>query len=246
MAILQLDKLTDGAAAPNIEQKTLERIGDALRERIIDRWSKFPSIMKQWQAILSEHGHDGRSADQFGTLMACYELLIEDAPLEPEPQEVFGQLLKKSGLSETEEGAPDHERCMQHLMTSQLDLFRSGERRTVGSWVLQAAGRDGKLNSDQDKIDANRALGNVGLLVQQKKGGMHLIVANDHQGLATLFKDTHWTGSSGTNGVWMQAMRRAKDAKPDEQRFNGIKKRATAIPIDAIFDTNYDTAEVAS
>ncbi|PZQ48880.1 MAG: hypothetical protein DI551_00690 [Micavibrio aeruginosavorus] len=245
MAILQLDKLT-GGKQPNIDAKTLERIGDALRERLIERWRKFPSVLHSWQTLLAERGHDGRSADQFGTLMACYELLISDAPFEPETHEVFGQLLDKQGLSETEDSAPDHERCMQHLLTSQLDLYRGGERRTIGSWVMQAAGRDAKNKHEQDMDDANRALGNIGLMVRHKHGVMHLMVANDHQGLAAVFKDTHWTGSSGTNGVWMQAMRRAKNAKADEQRFNGLKKRCTAIPLDVIFDTDYGASEAAS
>lgn len=238
MAILQLDKLADGTTPPNIDQKTLERIGDALRERLLDRWGKFGAILNSWQKLLAEHGHDGRSADQFGTLMACYELLIEDAPLEPEPQEEFGQLLKKSGLSEMEEGGSDHQRCMQRLLTSPIDLYRSGERRSVSSWIQQAGDvTPGKTSSDADIDDANQVLGNIGIMVQRKKDGQrYLCVANDHQGLTTLFKDTHWTGSSGTNGVWVQAMRRVNGAKADEQRFNGSKMRCTSIPLSSVFD----------
>lgn len=242
MAILQLDEL-DSKVAPVLDHKNLERIGDALRERLLARWKKFPAVLHSWLVLLSQHGHGGRSADQFGTLMACYELLMMDTPAEPETHEAFGQLLNKSVLAETEESDPDHKRCVQRLLTSPIDLYRSGERRNVSSWVMQAGDiTPGKTSSDADVEDANQVLGNIGMKVmRQKDGKTYLCVANDHHGLTQLFKDSHWTGSSGTNGVWMQSLRRVKGAKADEQRFNGVKKRCTSVPLDVIFELENDS-----
>lgn len=245
MAVLQLDKLLDGAKAPNLSEKKLNAIGEKIRARLLQQWPRFITLLETWQAQLVSVGHSGRSADQFGTLMACYDVLTSDADPDSDTLAEWGELLKRQGLEECQDDISDHERCLGHLMTTQLDLMRSGERRTVGSWVLEAAGKDPtdeELFPSADTIkSANKALGNVGLLVKKETspGGRPyfiLHVANDHQGLSGLFRDTHWSGRSGTSGVWVQAMRRIKGSQPSQQRFNGTKLRCTAVPLDEIFD----------
>jgi hypothetical protein len=239
MAVLELDKLPEKAKPPSLDEKMLEQIGAAIRARIMQQWDRFPDLLLTWQTQLVQAGHSGRSADQFGTLLACYDLLTSDYEPDTEAKEKWSLRLAKQGLAECEQDIADHERCISYLMTTQLDLYRSGERRTVGSWIIQAAGKDKVNYHTKDIEDANKALGNVGLMVKElstrgASGGFKyhvLYVANDHQGLAGLFANSHWSGNSGTNGVWVQAMRRVKGAQADQQRFNGLKKRCTAIPL---------------
>lgn len=244
MAVLQLDKLGN-APPPDLGERRLEKIGAAIRARILQQWHRFPGLLHTWQAELASVGHSGRGADQFGTLMAFYSLLTSDDAPDLDMLGDWAEMLKREGMTECEDDVSDHERCLSYLMTTQLDLFRSGERRTVGSWILQAAGMDKDRASEIDIRDANKALGNVGLMVQKKhspSGHVYYIlqVANDHQGLANLFRESHWSGNSGTNGVWVQAMRRVKDNYPDQQRFNGIKKRCTAIPLSEVIGGHDD------
>ena len=162
-------------------------------------------------------------------------------PYEPDIK-LWTSHLAKATLAEGEGDVANHERCISHLLTSPMDLFRGGERKTIGALVAQAAGRHASVGEIED---AKRALGNIGLLVQDKKQSdgstvKVLQVANEHQGLAVVFRESLWASAPGTDGVWMQALRRIKGATADQQRFSGMKKRCTAIPLTSFMEDGDD------
>jgi len=59
-----------------------------------------------------------------------------------------------------------------------------------------------------------------------------LAVANQHQGLAELYRGTRWGGRAGTVGVWVQSLRRLPEAMPLPKPvwIGGATLRATRIP----------------
>ncbi|HCS23671.1 MAG TPA: hypothetical protein DIW20_07980, partial [Rhodospirillaceae bacterium] len=59
-----------------------------------------------------------------------------------------------------------------------------------------------------------------------------LLVANDHQGLRSLFAGTRWG-----DGVWRQSMRRVKgaEASTSSTNFGGSASRYTKVPLSALF-----------
>lgn len=239
LAVLELDRL-EATTPPALTPARLEKIGASLRARLLQHWHRFPALLHTWQAQLASLGHGGRSVDQFGTLMACADLVLFDAAPDFDTLRSWGERLKKSSLAECEGDRADHERCLSHLLTAQLDLFRSGERRTVGSWIAQAAGRDPEKTSAQDVKDANRALMNVGMKVEARRiegygPTVHLLhVANEHQGLARLFAESHWATRSGADGVWRQALRRIPGAEATRLRFSGARSWCTSIPLERV------------
>lgn len=246
MAVLQLNEIEAKAKTPSLDSKRLAEIGVILRGRLMKNWHRYQSVLQTYKDALAEVGHSGRGGDLFGTLLACYELMTNDGePYEADIKTWTG-LLEKSTLAEGEGDVANHERCISYLMTSQLDLYRSGERRTIGSWVAQASGTlNGANMSSAEIADAKKALGNIGLLVQDKKdadGNTYKVlqVANEHQGLALVFKESLWASAAGTDGVWMQAIRRIKGATPDQQRFSGVKKRCTAVPLTSFLEGGND------
>ncbi len=58
-------------------------------------------------------------------------------------------------------------------------------------------------------------------------------MANAHQGLQAIYRDTHWTGMSGTNGVWVQAMNRVPGRKPAKSNlwFATVPTRCWLVPL---------------
>jgi len=125
----------------------------------------------------------------------------------------------------------DWERCLNYLFGQQVDMFRGGEKLTVGRWIMVAAGLD-----DSDDIDkASRALSSIGMRVYGRKEGAQLAIANSHDGLARLFEGTRWYASSASNGVWAQAIRRIPDATATSAlSFTMVKSRCWKFPLASI------------
>lgn len=240
MGVLALDEIDKTSRSPRLEPKRLAEIGAAIRMKLMSDWPRLLSLIEFWKDRMADAGHGGRGGDQFGTLLACYDAMTtaSNAAL-PDPDTVADWVskLNKSTMAECEDDVSDTDRCISYMMSKLLDMYRSGERRTVGSWILQACG---KLKHQTDTEEANRALGNIGLKVRKISNGTQayyvLDVANDHQGLSELFRDSHWAGASGTNGVWVQALRRVHQSCAGQQRFNGLKKRCTTLPIDGLLE----------
>jgi hypothetical protein len=233
LAILQLDKLHERVfASPGPAR--LEQIGAALRRRLIEQWPRFNDTLECYRVMLTEAGHGARGADQFGTLMACHDLLLYDEAPRGEALDRWKELFRRSVMSEAEDDIADWERCFTHLMTSTVGQYRGGELRTVGSLVLQAAGKGDGGSADE----ANRVLCNHGMRVVKVTQDVlvpyeALQVANSHQGLASIFKDTHWGNRSGTTGVWVQSLRRIPGSYAGRAptKFNGASTRFTEIPL---------------
>ncbi|MBE2191879.1 MAG: hypothetical protein IAE63_06840 [Alphaproteobacteria bacterium] len=243
MAILQLQELPKDSPSPPLNSDWLSAASKKIRGRLMAHWDRLDDLIDLWKERLAEVGHGGRGGDQFGTLLAVAWLLMSDKdPDEEEIARMCVALDKRSGSDEKS----DHERCVVWLMSSMMDIYRSGERRTVSDWIRQAADmRDGTEGwSDIEVKEARRALENVGLKVSDKlidgKRVWFLSVANEHQGLTGLFRDAHWIGQSGADGVWVQALRRVRDAKPDQQRFSGMRLSCTTIPFPSIFGEDAD------
>src|SRR4029077_8731896 len=79
------------------------------------------------------------------------------------------------------------------------------------------------LGRHPDHPDERRALRVYGLRLElQGNIGVHLLVANRHEGLTAIFRDTRWR-----NGGWRRALLRLKDAhvRDSPANFDGYKSR---------------------
>ena len=150
--------------------------------------------------------------------------------------------LNASELAEAEDNQRDEDRCLAHLLSSPVDVFRSGTRRTVGEWIRQAAGVEPEMD---DVVDtAKRVLGTYGLKVvdpqpadgEHPAQAMQLAVANQHKGLAPLFAESHWKGTAGTMGVWVQALRRLPGASRARKALyiGGSTCKAVLVPMSVV------------
>lgn len=229
MAILQLSKIT-GALPPIIETEALEKTGAIFRRRLLEQWPRFTDTLAAYRFMLNTAGHGARGADQFGTLLACYDLLSFDRVPDTDTLSEWAELLQATNLEEMQDDVADHERCTAHLLTSIVDVFRNGSRKSIGHWIEIAAGY-----KHGDSVEANNALSTFGLKVHTDKGKRYLRVAHYHQGLAKLFEGTQWGGRAGTSGVWVQALKRIDGSHSLAGiRFDGVKTRCTEIPLDQI------------
>jgi hypothetical protein len=241
IAFLHLRRLTPGATI-RLDPDHLARLGRRLLRRMADRWPALTQgdapILGQWQAELMARGLDYRGAAQFGTLLACADVLLHDYPPDGDTlRQVVDSVVAATDDERADELA-DWERCIGHLVSSLAQTkWSGGEQRTIGTLIAIAAGRpvmaDNQVPTRADREEAQNVLATYGLRVHPDLDGPDLAVANDHRNLAQLFEGSHWRARSGASGVWRQALLRAPGARPSAIpiRFRGPQARAVLVPL---------------
>lgn len=252
LAILDLNPFGADAKAPIIDLPWFGKLGRLIRARLVANWPRMQQTLHVYHMALHQMGFDGRGADQFGTLLACADMLLAPGLDVPEASaiEPYLEWMKDLHVEREGEEARDQERCAQHLISSPLDTG-GRDRRLVMQWINQARGtspdqlqlpaaNDAGMWNEQ-KADMERAtliLGQYGLKLWIDPHNDHqeyLAVANAHQGLQTIFAGTHWSARSGAAGVWVQALRRIPGARVGApMRFNGVNMRCTLVPLQQI------------
>jgi len=232
IAMLELADLPPEQIAPDLEPRALKHLGARLRRRMIDGWPRFDATLERYRRALATVGHSQRGADQFGTLLTCADLLLFGDQPDAQAADEWVRRLAAAGLSETADDLRDEEQCLQHMLASQVDAFRAGERLLLGEWINRAAGRMPNV----DAGEAERVIGRVGIRLEKIDRTAYLAIANNHTGLAGLFQRTRWQTPQGVTGVWVQAMRRLPGAERGTRTlyFGGAYGKATLIPLSLI------------
>lgn len=226
IALLKLNPLPKGAPRLELVERELRELGQALRGAVLDQWGRWPATLDVYREALAEAGHDSRSADQYGTLLAMVDMVLETSlPDAARADEWAGKLGIETIRDQTDE-LSDWHRCLNHMLGQHLDIFRSGERYTLGRWVLAAAG----LREYPDPVRARDALPGYGLRVEGRGEMAQVWVANRHPQLDLMFRDTHW-GS----GVHAQAMARVPCAQRLPPRnYSGVNQRGWSVPLTSV------------
>lgn len=252
IAVLDLAALPSGQPLPDFSQLPL--IGSALRHRLVIGWPRFVPVLESYRHALMKRGHGARGADQYGTLLACADLLLQDADPSREFSVESGALphgdeldeilhgLDAATLAERDDVASDEQRCVTHLLTSAIELFR-GQVQTVGQWLVEAwkpvTGAEGEIGQ-KEKIHA--AIQGYGLKILRNGDVDYLAVANTHRRLAELFAGSAWQARAGATGGWRQSLLRLAGAETHKgMKFAGIQQRAIVVPMPVLFPDLLET-----
>jgi hypothetical protein len=250
MAILELKPIPPGAREPMLDRARIVELGKQLRRRVIDQWERYDATLQAYRRALAGQGHSGRSADQFGNLLAFADLLLYDGP-EPEPDVLsdWADALKASELAETADNRSDAQEACEFLTGFPLQLRGGDEPKPISRFIELGLGR-GVTNLDgSDAERARSTLENHGLklVVLTDKGGAavpkpgqlptHLAIANSHQALARIFasasgaRERRWA-----DGVWSQTFGRVPGAvrRVQVRYADDAGRKATLVPIDAL------------
>ena len=227
IALLELMQLPRGNTPPEIEPRHWTRIGRGIRARAIAQWGRLHQTLELYRAALARAGHNARGCDQFGTLLTMADLAFGYGAPDEGRCEAWAEKLAAAAIDEQTDRVANWQQCLNHLFGQQLDVYRGGERHTVGRLILSAAG----IEDAEEITKANRALSTIGLRVYGRKQGAQVAIANAHVGLALLFRDTRWA-----DGVWSQAMKRVpgSTASSSSLRFDMVSSRARMLPLRAI------------
>ena len=156
MAILRLNPFAEGAVEPKLEPKRLDRIGRALLRRVLASWHQWDERLELWRDHLRTMGHDGRAADQFGTLLAAADLALYDEAPSTEKMDDVAIGMAPAMLSETSAEDSNATRCLNYAMSRQVNSLKGGEVLTVGELVICAIRRFGGEMENPVKHFQNR------------------------------------------------------------------------------------------
>jgi hypothetical protein len=97
---------------------------------------------RAYRRALALTGHSGRSADQFGTLLAFADLLLYDGP-EPEPEVLhdWAEALKASDLAETADNRSDADEAIEFLTGYPLQLRGGDEPQPISRFIERGLGK---------------------------------------------------------------------------------------------------------
>lgn len=256
LAILQLREIPAGAVPPTIDDAEVRRWGQQIRRRLVDQWPRFETTLHMYRASLAKNGHGGRSQDQFGTLLACADLLLYDDAPDLELADEWGAELSVDTLAEKATDQTDEQEAVQHLGGQMLQVRGGDEPKPISRHVVAAAkamadpqadlaaldrleNHGMKLVNAIDRGEGKDGRPNIGAVKAKPGEPIYLAIANKHGALDRLFQGTRWS-----NGVWSQSLGRVKGAHGRVKvRFAGSSPIwATLIPLEAIVELKDDDA----
>lgn len=237
-----LRELPEGAVPPDLSEARLGPLGSRIMRRVLDQWPRFSRTLEAYRAALAQYAKmDARLQDTYGTLLACADLLLsETAPTVESLRDAIGKIGAMVAPARAE-SLGDQERCIDHLLVSQIDVG-GGTKRTIASWVRQTQALDEHLMPHLDlRQTAVRALASVGLRVDDlgtEPGGMALFISNTNPALSRIFEGTPWPGGAGAMGSWVGVLRRLPGAHAPKigKKINGHTVRGTYVPLSELLD----------
>lgn len=247
IAILALKRLQDGAAPPEMDSKTIAKIGRCILQRMVSQWPRYHETLQAFRAELSRGGMDSRSQDTFGALLACADLIAHDAWDEERVQCAtsdgdlvpWSDLMNVDCMAEFEDMDDNWRKCLSHLLGVRVEAWRGGTRHTVGQVVHEFFKPHGSIKEDDAKV----LLGQAGLALVKRRGATAdifpwwLAVPNNSPLVRQLFEGSDWAGAMGA-GVWSGALRQSERGRIHEvakARVNGDVLPCTLISLDGLY-----------
>jgi hypothetical protein len=254
-AILELEPFArreDGEAAVpklNLDAAKLPATGAALMRRMFDGWIRWADTFIAYHDALTERGHSARSADTFGTLLACADLALYDHLPSAEHLDAWSRMCAPENLAEISASAEDHDDCLQYLATTSVQARGGDRRETIASWIGQTLSNEIDIaRSGREKLgELGLKLVNARQLPDPRPGGRprfgatehlpgqpcYLAVAQAHRALVDVFGGSKW----GSSGSWAQTLGRAPGALREVKvKFGKRSLTAVLVPIELVID----------
>lgn len=266
LGILELKPFARGAIPPVLADFNLPDIGRQLQRRMIDGWPRLAATNAAFQAALSAAGHTRRACDQFGTLLACAHLALDDELPDAEAVYDWVKLCSPQAMAEVSEATTDHEACLEHITTSLVQSRGGEEREAIATWIGKVVSRaiDPMFDSvTGDVLDeaADKRLQQLGLKVVNANwlapelDAAGVMVTREGRWGARAFESTlpgylavavsHrglqdlFKGSKWQGGVWRQSLARFPGAlDPVKVKFGHLSARAVLVPLADVLDAS--------
>lgn len=248
MAILNIDPFEPGDTEPEYKPEELALMGRKLFRRMVDMWPDLQLRLAQWRMALQASGHDSRAAMQFGTLMACSDVLLADEAPDSDTIAFWCEQLAPETLDETAGKQAEWERCLTSLLAAPVEAWRSGKQRTVGALLDAFLTPDdgggpaevfGTATTAKGKLKViNELLAVAGLKVEPRHPdhpGVEwwLAVPTSDEKLRQLFRGSDYEGEASVDGAWNSSLQQAPRGMWTlrRSRIDGVQRRCTWLDL---------------
>lgn len=231
---LDLDVIPKGTKKIVLDPRKLRRIGAGLRRRLVDGWPEWQERLELWRLALARNDIGGRQADNYGTILALADLVLNDEAPSEDVMASWADKLQGALATDPEDTASNAGEMLDHLMSQPLDIWRRGRQYTVAeflAWGARLPGAGEALGDATDYRQANGLLAPYGLRVTGTEDKAVLSIANKKMAkLCGLFEGSQWA-----EGVWKQAAERVAGAVRGQNRtFARVSSRCTDIPFTSL------------
>jgi hypothetical protein len=201
----------------------LERLGRELRGRLLGQWPRYQETLFTYRRELFQLGHDRRSADQFGSALTAYDLVMFDDVSEQRAKALASWLLA-SKTAEVAENLSHQQQYINWLLQLKVAIGARGGRQMTISKLVRRARADVEGSVEEDQSDARTALTQIGFRTFRHSGGKPydsnnqaprwiVAIATEHAGLAELLVGTPWHMRAGSTSGWTDMLRRLPGAE---------------------------------
>lgn len=267
ISILHLSKFPSGTK-PLILPETLAAWGSALRRRFLEQWPRFDATLLAYQREMLKQGYDGREQDQYGTLLACGDLLLHDdvppdgmaAALNSDVDRcnVLVRQLASVLASVRNEAEDTTERCLRWMTSHRLPARGGDNQETIGNWIGRAFTEAylGEGETPAQRKLLTHGLKLIDLAADHAEGNgqgglgkpsaasslldLYVAVANKtHRGTSEIFEASDWK-----KGIWTQALSLATDGHGNnahgnkKARFDSPSMSCVVVPLAALVDVD--------
>jgi hypothetical protein len=229
ICILKMAPLEAGAARVKFDPEEWRHVGQGLRRRLMDGWQRWEATFDAYREGLATKGFNPRGLDQMGTLLAMADLARFDDL--PDSDTVLALCEAVAARRKADDYQPNNtESMLNHLLSIPLDVFRGGERMTIGELVARAAGLTEDAGDTASSYrSCQQALRAWSIFVDGLKDSATVVLPHSGEGLRKLFEGTHWRGEPGVKGGWAQALERLPGVtQVNSRRFAG---RGQRVPV---------------
>ena len=239
----------------------LERIGRELRGRLLQQWPRYIETLHLYRRSLLARGHDRRSADQFGSALTAYDLVMFDAPNEQRCDQLASWLIA-SRTAEISDSVSLQQQFVNWLVQLKVSIGARGGRQVTIAKLLHQARADLEMSILEEKSEARTALMQIGIRTfrrasedgvetANKPSRWTIAIATDHAGLAELLVNTPWHMKAGATSGWTDMLRRLPGAELVNPltgtrrriRIDGRLTYTVFIPWESMFGNANDTGD---
>ncbi len=250
--VLDLDPLPKGAKLdPDIGAfyRKLTELGRQVRAAVIAGWPRLSETRALWAKTLADLGHNQRSQDVYGNLLALFDLLMWREAADSDTREELARMVSLEAIEQKTSGTSDTMAMLQFVGTTLIDAFRGGTKYTVWTLIKVAVDWKGAAPVAGEPTMIRELLRERGVYVERDhrtfddfvrngveppvnwaQQGWRVTLPNQSEGLRAIFAASRWRTDPGATGGWSQEMQRLAGVLPENSRKLG--GRGWSVPVE--------------